>query len=125
GLSEKSLQELSKVSKGIVYRAHNFETTLWEQSQAKARTPWFRWFFYHQAKLVRNFERRIAGAANLIATVSDEDAAKLKDLAPNAVVTVTPIGMDFPDENTMQPVREAMNFELLFIGRLDWLPNRN
>ncbi len=37
---------------------------------------------------------------------------------------VTPIGMDFPSEETLEPIPESEKFELLFIGRLDWLPNR-
>jgi len=123
-LSEADLQELSSKCRGVVYRAHNVETTFWEQCEERARTPWFRWFFRHQAALVRSFERRIAQSVNLIAPVSEEDAAKFRSLAPGAVISVTPIGMDFPDEGTILPVRDSAKFELLFIGRLDWIPNR-
>jgi hypothetical protein len=124
-LSEFDLKDLSGQCRGIIYRAHNVETTFWEQCEAKARTPWFRLFFRYQAALVRTLERHVAKTVKLIAPVSEGDAVKFRALVPGANISVTPIGMDFPDENTIQPVRDSAKLELLFIGRLDWLPNRN
>lgn len=124
-LSESDLHDLSRRCRGIVYRAHNFEAALWEQCAEQARMPWFRWFLQYQARLVRNFERRIARSVSLIAPVSEEDAARFRGLAPGANISITQIGMDFPDEKSIQPARDSAKFELLFIGRLDWIPNRN
>ncbi len=66
-LSQPDLEVLSRQSAGIIYRAHNVETTLWEQCEEKSRTPWFRLFFRHQAALVRSFERRVAQNVSLVA----------------------------------------------------------
>src|SRR5207245_23609 len=58
-LSPQDLQALSTKCRGVVYRAHNVETALWEQCVEKARTPWLRWVYRYQAARVRTFERRI------------------------------------------------------------------
>src|SRR5439155_11141857 len=97
----------------------------WEQCEGRAQTPWFRWFFRTQARLVRTFERKVSQSVTLVAPVSEDDAAKFRSLAPKAAISVTPIGMDFPDENQLRPPRESAKFELLFVGRLDWLANRD
>jgi glycosyltransferase involved in cell wall biosynthesis len=108
-----------------VYRAHNFETALWEQCEHKARFPWMRWIYRHQAGLIRDFERQVARSVSWVAPVSQDDAARFRGLAPRARVIPVPIGIDFPDEHQVQPVAlHGPQFEILFVGRLDWIPNR-
>ena len=87
--------------------------------------PWFRWFFRYQAALVKSFERHVAQTVDLIAPVSEDDAAKFRSLAPGVRYSrVAPIGMDFLDEAALPVIKNSSMFELLSIGRLDWLPNR-
>ena len=124
-LSDETRSALVKRGCKMAYRAHNFETSFWEQCAAKSPTPWFRWFFLYQATLVRTFERRITQSVDVTAPVSDEDKRRFEILVPGARIFTVPIGMDFPDENKIPPIPDSAKFELLFIGRLDWLPNRN
>lgn len=123
-LSARDLGWLAAHSRGFVYRAHNFETTLWTQCASAARAPWRKAFFSLQAALVRAFERRASALSDLVAPVSREDAARFTALFPGARVAVVPIGAVFPEESEVVPVRDAGTFELLFVGKLDWLPNR-
>jgi hypothetical protein len=123
-LSEPALRALSSRCAGIVYRAHNYETALWQQCAERARWPWFRWLFRYQTALVKAFERRIARSVDLIAPVSGEDGERFRALAPGTPASVTPIGMDFASEETVRPVAARDFLALLFVGRLDWLPNR-
>ncbi|HVO32957.1 MAG TPA: glycosyltransferase [Elusimicrobiota bacterium] len=110
---------------GFVYRAHNFETALWEQCVAESRTPWTRRLVQYQASLVKAFERSVAERAAWVAPVSDEDERRFKTLAPGVRTVVTRIGWDFPSEEEVRPVEVATRgLQLFFIGRLDWLPNR-
>ncbi len=123
-LSEPDLRALSTRCGSIVYRAHNYETALWEQCAERARWPWFRRLFLFQAALVKSFESRIARKVDLIAPVSREDGERFEAVAPGATVSVTPIGMDFTSEEAVRPATARDSLDLLFLGRLDWLPNR-
>src|SRR5205085_1501043 len=120
-----ALEELRRRCRGIVYRAHNFETTLWEQCAKKARTPWFRWLYRHQADRVRQFEQQVAQTVSWVTPVSVEDARRFKVLAADCTPFIVPIGIDFPSETAIQPVDlQSRMMEVLFVGRLDWLPNK-
>lgn len=124
-LGESTLQSFSDRCAGIAYRAHNHETSLWEQCAEKERRPWLRWFLRYQATLVKNFERRISQSADLIAPVSGEDRERFRALAPQTQGAVIPIGIDFSSEGDLRPAPPSKTLALLFLGRLDWLPNRN
>jgi glycosyltransferase involved in cell wall biosynthesis len=123
-LRPKDLQDLSGKCQRIIYRAHNVESVLWDQCAERARWPWLRWFFQYQATLVRRFECRIARRVSFVASVSEEDARRFERLAPGSVAHSVPIGMDFPVEDSVSAVGDSEKLKLLFIGRLDWLPNR-
>lgn len=123
-LNPSSFRAFTDRCAGLVYRAHNHETSLWEQCVDRARWPWTRWFFRYQAALVRAFERRIVRDVALIAPVSDEDGDRFALWAPGTPASVTPIGMDFPTDEAVPPVALQESLPLLFVGRLDWLPNR-
>jgi polysaccharide biosynthesis protein PslH len=124
-LSPKDLQALSQSCRGVIYRAHNYETALWEQCAEQARMPWSRWFYRGQSALVKAFERRIVQNTALVAPVSSEDEVRFKLLVPRVVSSVVPIGMDFPSEEELQTVDvQAASLQFLFIGRLDWIPNK-
>jgi glycosyltransferase involved in cell wall biosynthesis len=110
----------------VIYRAHNVETVLWEQCAERTTTPWMRWLYLQQASLVRLFERNIIQCASLVAPVSEEDAARFQGLSPGIRISAVPIGADFPPEELVVPVTSNLRGpNVLFIGRLDWAPNKN
>jgi glycosyltransferase involved in cell wall biosynthesis len=109
----------------VIYRAHNFESALWEQGIVRSKSPWARWVYRHQFMRVNAFEREIAQTVSWIATVSEEDVTRFKQMAPNANASSVPIGFDFPENNEFDPVHvKAAQFKVLFLGRLDWRPNK-
>ncbi len=116
--------DLLKKKCGLIYRAHNVETELWEQCVGKTPWPWMRLFFKYQAGLVRRFEQQLAQRVDWVAPVSEQDAEHFARFAPAVLRTVIPIGMAFPAEDQVQPVAETGGLSLFFIGRLDWIPNR-
>ncbi len=101
----------------IFIRAHNVEYELWEMTAKKTRFP----LFYSQAKLMKEYERELLRIAEYSFTVSEEDKAKLQLLAPDATFEVLPIGLPFPEA---VPESKSEN-TLLFLGKLDWPPNRD
>jgi glycosyltransferase involved in cell wall biosynthesis len=124
-LNLRDFQILPRRCAGVVYRAHNYETALWQQSAELAKSPWMRWVYQKQTDLVRLFERQVARNVSLIAAVSEEDALKFKTQAPGTPAVSIPIGMDFPPEEEVALVApHGSTLDFLFIGRLDWVPNK-
>ena len=101
----------------IFIRAHNVEYELWEMTAKKTKFP----LFNSQAKLMKEYERELLRNAEYSFTVSEDDKAKLQLLVPNATIDVLPIGLPFPES---APKRKSEN-TLLFLGKLDWPPNRD
>ena len=123
-LDARDLGDLFRATR-IVYRAHNVESVLWEQGAKNSPSAWLRWSYRHQAALIRTFERQMAEIADRVAAVSTEDAHRFKALAPRGHAASIPIGIDFPLPGSLAPVAlDASAFEILFIGRLDWRPNK-
>lgn len=104
----------------IVYRAHNHEATLWRQ-RANTAQGLLKSFFNYQANLVDALERSLVQAAFAVCPVSNEDAHIFSAACPTAKVQVVPIGHDFGSGPT--PLSEDRP-GLLYLGRLDWPPNR-
>jgi glycosyltransferase involved in cell wall biosynthesis len=107
-----------------VLRAHNREAELWRR-KALLSANWFeRRLLSANAKAVARFEDTVVRSARAVATVSDFDRAlflaQLPDLASGRLATV-PIGYEF---GLPPPFPETDPWRLLFVGRLDWPPNR-
>jgi glycosyltransferase involved in cell wall biosynthesis len=103
-----------------IYRAHNVEADLWFRGASQRRGLIARLLTW-QGKAVERFETELCARARLVFTVSEADAARFRELAPNAHVETLPIGLD-PKPESATPARAD---QLLFIGRLDWPPNRD
>ena len=108
--------------KTSVYRAHNVEKDLWRQSAEKARNPALKALFWFQAWAMARFEHKVSASARYVAAVSDLDRQRLVEAyAPRKCETV-PIGIRLPEKSQLGfPDKK----EILFLGRLDWPPNRD
>lgn len=104
----------------IIYRAHNVEADLWFRAASQKHGLAARLLGW-QGKAVERFETSLCQASQLVLTVSDTDTHRFRQLAPTARVETLPIGMS-PKPQRPQPADEQ---QLLFIGRLDWPPNRD
>jgi glycosyltransferase involved in cell wall biosynthesis len=108
----------------IVYRAHNVESEILERA-ATANGGIRGGLLNGQARRLAAFEDRILARADLTCAVSEDDAARLRARVPSARVEVVPIGWDFPLEPPLPRfTKEDETMRLLFVGRLDWAPNR-
>jgi len=113
-----------------VFDAHNAEYLLQKRTcLADARAPW-RWhgalYSLVQWVRLRQFERRTLRTADAVACVSNEDAAALRRLAPEARVHVVPNGIDVADYATFVPTTAQGNSDaptLIFTGKMDFRPN--
>lgn len=105
-----------------IYRAHNVESEIWRRAAAESRNIFKRLVLKFQAWLMEIWEKKTLGEVQHVFTVSERDRKILKILEPNAVISVLPIGLERVPV-TQAPFSEKI--ELLFVGRLDWPPNRD
>jgi glycosyltransferase involved in cell wall biosynthesis len=104
----------------VIYRAHNRESQIW-QRKAELATGIERALLWHQAKRVEAFEDSLVAAAWAVAAVSEQDLLQFPD--SKAKRSVVPIGFEFKDPPRFP--EESHFTELLYVGKLDWQPNRD
>lgn len=106
----------------VLYRAHNIESDLWTGAIERSRTPIGKSFFRFQKSLVEKFERGIIRGSDMIAPISKEDNEWIVSKFPGKPVNLTVLGMDF--SRPFKFVNKS-TFHFLFLGRLDWPPNKD
>lgn len=105
----------------FVLRAHNVETDLWVKASEQARLPWKKWLLKRQAQRVSNIEQQILRLVDGVAAIAKEDLARFAPLTKRACAYV-PLGLSFAAPLSHEGVDPD---EFLFVGRLDWPPNRD
>jgi len=109
---------------GTVLFQHNVETTIWDRRAANARNAAERWFLSRQARLVRDYEGLKCREAAHVAAVSEEDAARMREMFGVKQVTPIPTGVDLDYfAPPAEPPAGAHGADLVFVGSMDWLPN--
>jgi glycosyltransferase involved in cell wall biosynthesis len=115
------VQELTEWPKArLIYRAHNVEADLWFRG-ASQKNGVAAQFLDWQGRAVQRFEIALCDASQIVLTVSDADTRRFRQLAPGARYETLPIGMDTKPQRALP----ADGKQILFIGRLDWPPNRD
>lgn len=115
------LQELADwPSVPMIFRAHDVGADLWSRA-ASQRRGLAAQFLGWQGNAVQRFETALCEASRIVFPVSDADTLRFRQLAPTAHVETLPIGMDSKPQRS----RPADDDKILFIGRLDWPPNRD
>jgi glycosyltransferase involved in cell wall biosynthesis len=107
----------------MIYRAHNRESDIWRRKAEESTHSPLRYFFSYQARLLKRFENSVVKEAYATASVSDEDVARFREDNSAARLRTVPIGFTFTPP---PPFREDPDrpHQLLFLGKLDWAPNR-
>jgi len=103
------------------YRAHNVESDIWFRAAEDTRNPLKKIALRFQAYLVKRMETRLVRRANFVFPVSDTDASKFLTYGTAGEINTLPIGMQAPEKLT--PFHSSSR-NILFVGRLDWSPNR-
>lgn len=113
----------SKTSGRWVYRAHNVEWRILKDAATLYSGP-KKLFLDLQASLLKNFEAKVIASSTLSLAVSEADAVEMQKLAPKARIEVLPIGANFSKKPDFT-LKASPKVKLLFVGRLDWEPNRD
>ncbi|MGM0575307.1 MAG: glycosyltransferase family 4 protein [Myxococcota bacterium] len=104
------------------YRAHNVERDLWLRGAADTWNPAMKVLLEVQGRLVERFERRVMSRARAVFPVSDVDRAEFERWTTGTRLVTLPIGFPTPSQPPAPPPDRPA---LLFVGRLDWPPNKS
>jgi len=80
-----------------------------------------RWLYRREARLLSHFERETAMRASCTMVVNDREAQLLKEIAPNAVIRVLPVGVDLTA--LAPPSPPTADATVVFCGVMNYPPN--
>lgn len=107
----------------VVLNAHNVEHALLAARVGVEPRMTARNFLRNQLPKLRAFERDACRRASAVLACSQDDAAQLRQLAPDTPVQVVPNGVDLeynrPDGTPVRPN------QMVFVGQMGWFPNRD
>jgi glycosyltransferase involved in cell wall biosynthesis len=104
-----------------VLNEHNVESDLIEQKLTTLTTWHQRWLYRRELARLRAFEIHVARKASLVLACSDDDATRLREFGAQNVCTI-PNGVD---AQRLQPDnRQIDSHRLVFLGGMNWYPNR-
>lgn len=106
---------------GAVLFQHNVEAMIWQRHVEHARDALRRLYFRRQARLMREYERKICRSVKNIIAVSEADAAKMHELYGVSRVSAVPTGVDVEYFTPRGSTESAT--DLVFVGSMDWMPN--
>ncbi len=105
----------------MVFNAHNVEAAIWERYLREERRPWMRLVLRSQLRKVLIYESRLPEMFDTCVVVSDQDRAQMSKYGFGRVHIVrNGVDLDY-----YQPLPDAMEPRLLFVGSLDWRPNQD
>lgn len=113
----------------VLVMAHNIETTVWRRRAEHGSNIAERFYMGLQALKMSRFEKRCFSQAARVATVTSEEQQTAREWGARATSLVS----NGVDTTYLQPVNDGLAPEprsgaqdsLLFLGSLDWQPNRD
>ena len=106
----------------MLIMAHNIEATVWRRRAQHASSFPERMFMASQAWKMARFEKRSFARAAHVAVVTEDEAQTARKWGARSVYLVS----NGVDTEFLQPTGEAPEPDsLLFLGSLDWQPNRD
>jgi len=110
----------------LVFDSHNAESELQRRSfQADLSNP-KRWpaagYSFVQKGRLRKYEAWACATADWVTVVSEQDRAKLLEIAPTSTITVVPNCIDVAAYGT-EPETRIDDISLVFTGKMDYRPN--
>lgn len=105
----------------IVMRSHNIEHEIWERVAENEKSFLKRWYLKILAKQLKQYEISRLNKYDLMTSVTERDAEKLKSFGCELPIHICAAPYD---ETILISDKSTMEFpSLFFIGALDWLPN--
>lgn len=120
-LEKRNLLTFRQIFKGkLFYRAQNVESMIWERRSRLCKNSFLKLFYRWEGARIKKIEKRVCSLVDTVFAISTEDKEGLQKLSPKTSISVVPLSFPFINQ-----FREAPNrAHLLFLGRLDWAPNK-
>ncbi len=107
----------------VIFRSHNLEYMIWQRMAQGESNLAKRTYFKLLSRQLRDYERRVLGRMDGIASISKEDAQRYRNLGCDVPIRTIPFGMDI--EGAKLNGKDAPSpLRLFHLGSMDWLPNR-
>lgn len=107
----------------VVLNAHNVEHALLAARLGVEPRVSARIFLRNQLPKLRAFERDACRQASTVLACSEDDAAQLRQMAPDTPVQVVPNGVDL--EYNRPNATPVQSNRMVFVGQMGWFPNRD
>lgn len=110
----------------LVYRAHNVEGDLWSTAANKTKIPLIKHLLLWQGRKMADLEKKIIARAKKVWCISPDDLNRFKELevGHDHKLCMIPVGMNFKKMTGVQ-IETRSPIKLLFLGKMDWAPNRD
>lgn len=118
GLMEDMLDKIEILK---VLNHHNIESDMMYRRSRKESNPVIKTSLKHEAKCLREYEKKFCPAYDMNITVSDLDNERLKDINESIICSTIENGVDC-NYYKYHP-RSGNCSGLIFAGSLDWYPN--
>ena len=117
---------LKRVPDGVptLLNEHNVESLLARKRREMAPRLSHRLLLRLRHRGLESFERAVCTRADQVLACSQDDAERLQALAPDCRVSVVPNGVDLEAFRPGIPGSEQPG-TLVFVGHMDWFPNRD
>jgi len=106
----------------LIVNTHNIEHVLLERYLAYERNPAKRAYAWLEFRKLRRWEQYACSRASLVMVCSEHDRSAMKQLCPGEPVAVAPNVIDVDSYN---PTSHSKESTVLFVGGMDWYPNRD
>jgi sugar transferase (PEP-CTERM/EpsH1 system associated) len=81
--------------------------------------------YHREARLLRDYERRICGAASCVVVTTEREAEVLREIAPQTSIEVVPNGVDIDFFSPQSIPVEAGVPSIVFTGDMSYFPNED
>ena len=105
-----------------VLNHHNVESTLLLRRGANEKNIFTKFYLNLQGRKLKRYEKYAVGKVNVNITVSESDSETLRKAEPRGKFKVVPNGTDI---NYFTPAQKGDSKELVYIGGMNWYPNRD
>lgn len=115
-----SAPNIPDLSQAVLFQ-HNVETVIWERREQNASNVALRALYRQQARRMREYEGKICREVRRVVAVSEQDAARMRQMFGVTQISDVPTGVDL--EYFAPPEGQVRGPDLVFVGSMDWAPN--
>ncbi|MEZ4938188.1 MAG: glycosyltransferase family 4 protein [Crocinitomicaceae bacterium] len=108
----------------IVLRSHNLEYLIWERLSDTEGKKLKKLYLKHLAKNLKSYELDVINKVDAIASISDKDTERFKELKCKVPMASIPFGIDLSNIPYLNSKEEPKEVSFFHIGSMDWSPNQ-